>query len=406
MNVTLDNYLVVKFFKYLGWILYLGLFITTIFFTREAMEKFLSGDTSITYHETNIDLHHPTITMCPHLTLVHRLSGEFYRYGMDFNITYTIIAENYLTNIDNLTLIIGENYLKMSEIKVYLKEIYTYFKGVCYSIKVIGKTDQKYTQLEVWNSHKRGFRFQFASEDNSYGVTWGSFKDGEVVAFDLFPGKYKYMELSPERYISLKCTQHSFYQQVGAKIMESDSSNCTLTCMLATFPNVEYPLCPYEVFQEWYKKNCTECDCSSNIIKCAIQSAEEDNDRLPFCNITQYKVIYEVNGDSGDNPELLHRNHSNIFLDYRFATLKTKVSKEYLIYDVIGMVGLVGGTLGLFIGFSFSNVLMFMIEYLQLLVLKICSRRSNAIDADDQVSQNAKLEREWAQKICQDGRRI
>ena len=80
--------------------------------------------------------------------------------------------------------------------------------------------------------------------------------------------------------------------------------------------------------------------------------------------------------------------------------------KEYLIYDVIGMVGLVGGTLGLFIGFSFSNVLMFMIEYLQLLVLKICSRRSNAIDADDQVSQNAKLEREWAQKICQDGRRI
>ena len=160
------------------------------------------------------------------------------------------------------------------------------------------------------------------------------------------------------------------------------------------------------VFQKWYEKNCTECDCSSNIIKCAIQSAEEDNDRLPFCHITQYKVHYEVNGDSGDNPELLYRNHSNIFLDYRFATLKTKVSKEYLIYDVIGMVGLVGGTLGLFIGFSFSNVLTCMIEYLQLLVLKICSRRSNAIDADDQVSQNGKLEREWAQKICVDGRRI
>ena len=56
MNVTLSNDLVVKFFKYLGWILYFGLFITAILFTREAMEKFFSGNTSITYHETNIDL--------------------------------------------------------------------------------------------------------------------------------------------------------------------------------------------------------------------------------------------------------------------------------------------------------------------------------------------------------------
>ena len=92
MNVTLDNDLVVKFFKYFGWILYLGLFITTIFFTREAMEKFFSGDTSTTYHETNIDLHHPTITMCPHLTWVHRLSGEFYRYGISHIITFKIFV--------------------------------------------------------------------------------------------------------------------------------------------------------------------------------------------------------------------------------------------------------------------------------------------------------------------------
>ena len=87
-----DNDLIVKFFKYLGWILYLGLFITTILFTREAMEKFLSGDTSITYHETNIDLHHPTITMCPHISWVHKLSGEFYRYGISHIITFKIFV--------------------------------------------------------------------------------------------------------------------------------------------------------------------------------------------------------------------------------------------------------------------------------------------------------------------------
>ena len=33
------------------------------------------------------------------------------------------------------------------------------------------------------------------------------------------------------------------------------------------------------------------------------------------------------------------------------------IYQEYLIYDGIGMIGSVGGTLGMFIGFSFSNAI-------------------------------------------------
>ena len=80
-------------------------------------------------------------------------------------------------------------------------------------------------------------------------------------------------------------------------------------------------------------------------------------------------------------------------MEYRFATLKTEVYKEYLIYDVIGMVGMVGGTLGLFIGFSFSNFLTCLFENIQWIILKICSRNSNAIDNDQaKSSQNRKSE--------------
>ena len=38
------------------------------------------------------------------------------------------------------------------------------------------------------------------------------------------------------------------------------------------------------------------------------------------------------------------------------------VEKEYLIYDFIGIVGSVGGTLGLFIGFSFYDLFIYPIE--------------------------------------------
>ena len=61
---------------------------------------------------------------------------------------------------------------------------------------------------------------------------------------------------------------------------------------------------------------------------------------------------------------------------------------------------MVGGTLGLFIGFSFSNVITCMIEYIQLLALKISSRKSKAITDVDPELQNATLEKDWEQKIC------
>ena len=42
------------------------------------------------------------------------------------------------------------------------------------------------------------------------------------------------------------------------------------------------------------------------------------------------------------------------------------IYQEYLIYDGIGMIGSVGGTLGMFIGFSFSNVISTILHFLLL----------------------------------------
>ena len=51
---------------------------------------------------------------------------------------------------------------------------------------------------------------------------------------------------------------------------------------------------------------------------------------------------------------------------YKFALpLKAKVYEEYLITDGITLIGSVGGTLGLFIGFSISNVVYFIVDFLK-----------------------------------------
>ena len=46
------------------------------------------------------------------------------------------------------------------------------------------------------------------------------------------------------------------------------------------------------------------------------------------------------------------------------------VNEDYLIYDLEGLVGSVGGTLGMFIGFSFINVITDVLNYLKQLLEK------------------------------------
>ena len=56
---------------------------------------------------------------------------------------------------------------------------------------------------------------------------------------------------------------------------------------------------------------------------------------------------------------------------YLSLTIKYKppatvtIHEEYLIIDFYGMVGVVGGTLGLFVGFSFFDVITYLMKFFQ-----------------------------------------
>ena len=57
---------------------------------------------------------------------------------------------------------------------------------------------------------------------------------------------------------------------------------------------------------------------------------------------------------------------------YKFGNpAKVNVLEEYLIYDFITMIGSIGGTLGLCIGFSFSNLFNSLISSFKVLTTKI-----------------------------------
>ena len=83
------------------------------------------------------------------------------------------------------------------------------------------------------------------------------------------------------------------------------------------------------------------------------------------CSILQYsgKVIdksaFEEGGDYG-----YYGTYGFNYQMINFELMST-VHEEYLIYNTMGMIGSVGGTLGLFIGFSMTGVISYGINYLK-----------------------------------------
>ena len=51
-----------------------------------------------------------------------------------------------------------------------------------------------------------------------------------------------------------------------------------------------------------------------------------------------------------------------IWMDYLFLSGYVEVHQEYLLYEIDDVIGSIGGTLGLFIGFSFLGILKNVIE--------------------------------------------
>ena len=86
-----------------------------------------------------------------------------------------------------------------------------------------------------------------------------------------------------------------------------------------------------------------------------------DDDTCPkLCKIQEYSGKIDYNDDKTTS----ETETNTLLLHLRYSRPHTvTLSEEYLIYDSIGMVGSVGGTLGMFIGFSFYDLVVRMANF-------------------------------------------
>ena len=125
---------------------------------------------------------------------------------------------------------------------------------------------------------------------------------------------------------------------------------------MTSLPNDPYPICPN--YDEWYDKdtNGKESNCNWHILRDLIKNITTNEEHLRTCITKQYL------GKISD----MKTKFNYVYIQYKFLVpLKAKVYEEYLITDGITLIGSLGGTLGLFIGFSISNFVHRIMDFLQ-----------------------------------------
>ena len=224
-----------------------------------------------------------------------------------------------------------------------------------------------------------------SSKENSYGVPDNALLDGQVAKVALLPGQQIDVDVEVQKtdYISSTCHNTSFYLALGQAITDMLRDKTKFINM--TYEEVDY--------DDWYgnetvtTKPCPMddfcltsalpidlpqlCDMSVPTVvqKYCFKKALNDikhamlkEATLKSCHNVDYirgeKVISDsIFGSSSNDPFVISVDlHTPKSIHSWTPEIKVTAKREYYTIDLITVIGTVGGTIGLFIGYSFLDV--------------------------------------------------
>ena len=356
----------IKHFKIIECTLFLFLCGLSVVFINGVLNKFISRKTSFTQSEAPIT-ELPTVVVC---FTNPNSKKTYYEYGTDFDIVYRIEAH---TDI-YYPITVGKNSAILGEI-LYLDKIITRNMGNCYKFTSESSSSSMIkTKTEIILHFNESLMLEdlpsvkvfLSSEDNVYGVIFNQWYNGIVMKTDIIIGRKKSVQLKQEQYSYLtsnfKCSLETAYGCFG-KLLLTHLNGSTSPCSEFSLPHI--PICKIDktdeensVFWNIYDMSIPQCFKSKKL-----------------CNTTDYLGMETYHGDSYNHKHNVHKNRT-ISFKYSLIPNFATIYEEYLIYDFISMIGSVGGTLGMCIGFSFTGVISSLINFLQYGYLIIKKRLS------------------------------
>ena len=338
-------------FKGIEWMIYIGFCILAAYFMKGVLDQYQAKDTYMGQSLEAITKM-PTMTICIESDYYWPYSNGLvvlsYRSGNDNG---NALKENepfHLGEVDGNETVVLEQftsdcYILTSTISLELKRgssryIALSFPGI--------KTEYLPSLIKV----------SFTSKENSYGVYNSEWYDGQVFRQNVKPGHFAKVSLKPVEYGYLdngQCSYESFSEQWISYIPYANFSQCSKICTHLLFlVSKDLPLCG------WNSDESQLRTCAKNALSQNYDEFKANVDYKRPCSILEYSGETSYYGLIDDS--------KTFAFQYSFSPPEMTLRyTERLVFDVVGMVGSVGGTLGMCIGFSFSGITSNILEFIK-----------------------------------------
>ena len=263
---------------------------------------------------------------------------------------------------------------------ITLTEIYTLFQGICYLLKTDFNLSffRKKLHLSVVMKNStiesdkpQNVRLILSSKHDALSIVTNKWKNLNYLTVPLEFGKgstsVDVKESKTSRITECDQTVESFQQCLWLELKRGTESlleDCGTFCVPMNW-KAYFDFFSNQINETTYAtcKNLKDESCTSDILFNAFIES------LPKCKIQCNYIEYSANVE---NLDYQYNNYSDMSADaviYSESPTRT-FNKEYLIYDVPGLIGNIGGSLGLFMGISFygafSDILEFVLKKLTL----------------------------------------
>ena len=195
------------------------------------------------------------------------------------------------------------------------------------------------------------------TKENSYGAILEKWFDGRVQPLKLLRGKHHKIRITEVQkivHLKGKCSNVAFYQCLTDNF--KTLNKCDDPCTSFTLPNLDYQLCNYT-------ENKERAHCSCRIFWDLYEGDKCRKEKL--CEVQQYFVDKSDSRLHG-SPDAFHFSleygRPNSLDGYRENRPIKTVHKETPVWGPFQLLGNIGGTMGMFVGFSFSGCIVWIIN--------------------------------------------
>ena len=383
-----------KFWKILNWSIVPILGSVSYVFISEAWNDYRFGRTNMSFDQVPIE-EQPTITMCVGNSNENRISMRELE-----NVIYHYSASEELNVFVNTSLQEGENEVPGGRNEtIHLRKM-RHCISIKSKIKMFNQKDHPYKIVKITFPNeakddktnifrKQPLRVFFTTEENSYSLDSGhrlTEGDGYEVRlridsfYDKYLDKPNFESNEPYAYVYLKpistkfikeksgCREKSAWENISPLFEKRALEKCGSdnACLPYGLPNSKLKICD---------KNDTS-HCSLNEFKSTMFDNAYIIDTVP-CEMRGYSGSHDIWSGllqtTGINTG--EDKGTTFVIIYMFKSpMRTKINEEYYVVPTLDLIGVIGGTLSMVLGFSFYGAFDYILTLSVVLVSRIVNQ--------------------------------